>query len=76
MEFDILPMLLTVYLETLKSIVLFSQGPQGPVGEIGPPGPSGPPGPQGPSGLSIQGPPVRLCLCVFLCHILDISIIT
>lgn len=40
------------------------QGPQGPVGEPGPPGPSGPPGPQGPSGLSIQGPPVRLCLWV------------
>uniref|UniRef100_A0A671W3N6 Collagen type XIV alpha 1 chain n=1 Tax=Sparus aurata TaxID=8175 RepID=A0A671W3N6_SPAAU len=51
-------------------------GPQGPVGEIGPPGPSGPPGPQGPSGLSIQGPPVRLCLCtvkssVFFCFFLQ-----
>uniref|UniRef100_A0A3Q3EL43 Collagen, type XIV, alpha 1a n=1 Tax=Labrus bergylta TaxID=56723 RepID=A0A3Q3EL43_9LABR len=42
------------------------RGPQGPVGEIGPPGPSGPPGPQGPNGLSIQGPPVRLRLCLFL----------
>uniref|UniRef100_A0A3Q3N772 Collagen, type XIV, alpha 1a n=1 Tax=Mastacembelus armatus TaxID=205130 RepID=A0A3Q3N772_9TELE len=39
-------------------------GPQGPAGEIGPPGPSGQPGPQGPSGLSIQGPPVSICLCV------------
>lgn len=47
--------------------MLFSQGPQGPAGEIGPPGPSGPPGPQGPSGLSIQGPPVRLLMCVCLC---------
>uniref|UniRef100_A0A7N8X8M8 Collagen, type XIV, alpha 1a n=1 Tax=Mastacembelus armatus TaxID=205130 RepID=A0A7N8X8M8_9TELE len=37
-------------------------GPQGPAGEIGPPGPSGQPGPQGPSGLSIQGPPVKLCV--------------
>lgn len=31
---------------------------------MGSPGPPGPPGPQGPSGLSIQGPPVRLSLCV------------
>lgn len=59
-------------LETLKSGVLISQGPQGPVGESGPPGPLGPPGPQGPSGLSIQGPSVRLCLCVFtLCVLKD-----
>uniref|UniRef100_A0A671W0B6 Collagen type XIV alpha 1 chain n=1 Tax=Sparus aurata TaxID=8175 RepID=A0A671W0B6_SPAAU len=53
----------------LPALVRKKHGPQGPVGEIGPPGPSGPPGPQGPSGLSIQGPPVRLCLCVFLCHL-------
>uniref|UniRef100_A0A671VYH0 Collagen type XIV alpha 1 chain n=1 Tax=Sparus aurata TaxID=8175 RepID=A0A671VYH0_SPAAU len=60
----------------LPALVRKKHGPQGPVGEIGPPGPSGPPGPQGPSGLSIQGPPVRLCLCtvkssVFFCFFLQ-----